>query len=80
MLDTQAVSHVLGLLINLVEDSAQNRQLLASFAFGQGDGAGASTAAPLGIVWMLCQLIALSPGCAQKHLIVLTQKRQDLCI
>ena len=66
MLDTQAVSHVLGLLINLVEDSAQNRQLLAGFAFGQDGGTGAGTAAPLGIVWMLCQLIALSPGCAQK--------------
>ena len=66
MLDTQAVSHVLGLLINLVEDSAQNRQLLASFAFGQDDSAGAGTAAPLSIVWMLCQLVALSPGYVNK--------------
>ena len=59
--DAQALSHLLGLLINLVEDSTKNRRLLVGFG-GRWDDADAAAALPHGIVSMLCQLIALSPG------------------
>ena len=59
--DAQALSHLLGLLINLVEDSTDNREQLISLA-GRPDAAAEGAAPPHSVIAMLCRLVTLLPG------------------
>lgn len=63
----EVLSVLLGLLINLVEDSAANCAQLVVLDLGGGAGAPAAGAPPGGVLPLLCRMISSSTRSAERQ-------------